>query len=136
MSESTPMLYIPNQQNDCHCAKQLQMQSQILPTRPSSQSVTNQPLLSSKRHSASYNLLPSTSFYNPCYDKLLTAKIETGGKFPTSFKELYQNSVNDPSKNEGSWKHYYSTNNNVNQLKVQKVSIITYMAQCSDIYQT
>ena len=104
MSESTPMLYIPSQ-NDLSPSDRISLiNSSHIPKH------INDGLLKTQRFSASYNQLPS--FYNPCYDTLNEGSIKTDNPGETSMAD---------NKRERSWKNIYGTNNNIKKSKVQKV---------------
>ena len=109
LSESTPMLHTPNQ-NDLQTSDrnpQIQTNLTHIPQH------INGSLLKSHRYSASYNQLPS--FYNPSYDILMDGRL----------KASHQCSNSTSKKKEWSWRHFYGTNNNIKRCKVQKVNIKT-----------
>ena len=105
MSESSPMLYIPSQ-NDLSSSDRTSLLNSLHIPRH----ITNNGLLKNQRISASYTQLPS--FYNPCYDNLMEGSINANNQGENMFPD---------NKKERSWIDFYGTNNNIKKTKVQKV---------------
>ena len=81
MSESTPMLHVPSQNDLSPSNDRISLlNSSHIPKH------INDGLLKTQRFSASYNQLPS--FYNPCYDTLNQGSIKTDESFMRDNKKI------------------------------------------------
>lgn len=105
MSESSPMLYIPSQNDLSPSDRASLLNSLHIPRH-----ITNNGLLKNQRISASYSQLPS--FYNPCYDNLIEGPMDANKQGERILPD---------NKKDRSWIDFYGTNNNIKKTKVQKV---------------